>query len=97
MPHFTAAARTGPPACPRPALLPACQSGHLPNTLFSWKLLKMHVARLEQTTIWPPAVSCASRMDTNFCVQTSQNLSGTKLKGVTSNHDITAVVYALLD
>ena len=34
------------------------------------------------------AVFCASWMGINFCLYTSQNLSGMKLQGVNSNRDV---------
>ena len=86
--HFTAASWKGSPAYPESAhqlvLLDTC-----PTLCKSWKLFKMHVTSYKRQHFWEPAVSCASWMGRTLLFRVA---SGTKLLGVSSNHDLSGGV-----
>ena len=73
MQHFTAVAWIGPPTCSEPACTLPCCSRHLSNT-----------QRTQNAWVCisgPPAVSYASWMGRNFCLQTIQNFAWNKASG----------------
>ena len=84
--HFTSASFKGPSACPG-STHPSCF--FILDTCLrlcnNWKLFKMRVTSYQRQNFWDPAVSCASWMGRTLLFRVA---SGTKLLGVSSNHNI---------